>query len=226
MQCEISPLKPSSRIIHHADALEWLSGQEEIAGASFVTSLPDLSEFPSLSLEAWKEWFVGAAALVLSRCPDEGVAIFYQRDGKKDGAWIDKSYLIQKAAEQTGHALLWHKIVCRARPGSATFGQPAFSHLLCFSRGVRTEIASSTPDVLPLAGEQTWTRGMGLLACEAACRFILGQTATRTVIDPFCGHGTVLAVANELGLGAVGVEKSRRRAEKAQALQVRSGRIQ
>lgn len=214
-----------SRVIHHADALDWLSRQATFAGTSFVTSLPDFSEFPSFTLDEWKEWFVNAAALVLSRTPPEGVTIFYQRDGKKDGAWIDKGYLIQKAAERCGHAQLWHKIVCRARPGSATFGQPSFSHLLCFSQGVRTEVASSTPDVLPLAGEQTWTRGMGLHACETACRFILEQTSTRTVIDPFCGHGTVLAVANQMGMDAIGVEKSRRRAEKAEALAIEGGRI-
>lgn len=217
----------ASRVIHHADALEWLRAQpvSVFANASFVTSLPDHSEFQSLTLGQWKAWFTDTAALVMERCPEEGVAIFYQRDQKQEGAWIDKAFLIQKAAERVGHAQLWHKIVCRARPGSATFGQPGFSHLLCFSRGVRAEVARSTPDVLPLAGEQTWTRGMGLLACEAACRFILEQTSSRTVIDPFCGHGTVLAVANELGMSAIGVEKGRKRAEKAELLQTSDGRI-
>ncbi len=42
----------------------------------------------------------------------------------------------------------------------------------------------------------------------------------RTVVDPFCGHGTVLAVANALGLDAVGVELSRKRAQKARSLRV------
>jgi hypothetical protein len=214
-----------TRIIHHADALQWLEEQAPLANASFVTSMPDFSEFNKLTLEEWKAWFTRTAALVLSRCVDEGVVIFYQRSGKRDGAWVDKAYLVQKAAEQTGHAQLWHKIVCRARAGSTTFGQPGYSHLICFSKSVRAPIESSTPDVLPLAGEQTWTRGMGLLACEAACRFILEQTVTRTVVDPFCGHGTVLAVANELGMNAIGVEKGRKRAERAQALQVRNGVI-
>ena len=50
--------------------------------------------------------------------------------------------------------------------------------------------------------EVTWTRGMGLKACEAACQFVLKNTVTRTIVDPFCGHGTVLAVANELGIPA------------------------
>ena len=73
--------------------------------------------------------------------------------------------------------------------------------------------------MLPEAGEVTWTRGMGVQACLAACRFILEHTPTRTVVDPFCGHGTVLAVANALGLDAVGVELSRKRARRARNLQ-------
>jgi tRNA G10 N-methylase Trm11 len=41
------------------------------------------------------------------------------------------------------------------------------------------------------------------------------------VVDPFCGVGTVLAVANAHGLDALGVEKHRKRAEQARALLVR-----
>jgi hypothetical protein len=87
---------------------------------------------------------------------------------------------------------------------------------------VRAEPARSTADVIPLAGATTWTRGMGLTVCGIACRFVLEHTTTRTVVDPFCGHGTVLAVANEMGLRAVGVERSRKRAEIARALVVDS----
>jgi len=75
-------------------------------------------------------------------------------------------------------------------------------------------------DVLPLAGPVTWTRGMGLEACRMACKFVTDNTATRTIVDPFCGHGTVLAVANEMGLNAIGVELSRKRAKMAERLTV------
>jgi tRNA G10 N-methylase Trm11 len=43
------------------------------------------------------------------------------------------------------------------------------------------------------------------------------------VVDPFCGHGTILAVANEHGLDAVGVELSAKRARKARRLTTRDG---
>lgn len=206
------------RTVYCEDALAWLEARPVLEGCSAIASLPDLSEFPSLTLAEWKAWFRRAAALVLTRVPDNGVALFYQTDVKQEGAWVDKGYLVQRAAEDSGCELLWHKVVCRRPPGTVTFGRPAYSHLLCFSRGVRTDLAKSTADVLPEAGEVTWTRGMGVEACLVACRFILEQTATRTVVDPFCGHGTVLAVANALGLDAVGVELSRKRARKARNL--------
>ena len=90
---------------------------------------------------------------------------------------------------------------------------------------MRADIAKSTADILPKAGDVTWTRGMGTEACLAACRFILTHTQTRTVVDPFCGHGTVLAIANELGLDAIGVELGPKRARKARTLQTSNFQI-
>ncbi len=213
----------ASRTIHCADALSWLEAQHSpMQGCSFITSMPDASEFTQMTLEQWKQWFTRAAELVLSKCPKDGVAIFYQTDIKRDGQWIDKGYLCQKAAEKTGHALLWHKLVCRVPASQVTFGRPAYSHLLCFSEGVKAEVSRSTADILPHAGEVTWTRGMGVQACLAACRFVLENTSTRTIVDPFCGHGTVLAVANQLGMDAIGVELGPKRARKARTLRLDS----
>ncbi len=206
--------------MHHGEALQWLEAQPILAGCSMITSMPDYSEFPSWSLEQWKLWFVRSARMVMEKCPDDGVAIFYQRDRKREGCWVDKAFLIQKAAEEIGMAQLWHKIVCRAPPGNTTFGSPAYSHLLCFSKGIREELQKSTMDILPQAGKTTWTRGMGTQACQFACKFILANTASHTIVDPFCGHGTVLSVANQLGLHAIGVELSRKRAEKASELHI------
>ncbi len=195
-------------------------------GCSFIPSLPDYSEFPSMSLNEWKEWFIGAARAVFDACPPEGVAIFYQTDLKHEGVWVDKAYLCQRAAEQAGADLLWHKTVCRVAAGNVTFGRPAYSHLLCFSRGVRAVVSKSTADVLPEMGEVTWTRGMGVQACATACRFVLSHTVTRTVVDPFCGHGTVLAVANELGMDGIGVELGGKRAERARLLRAPGLRLE
>jgi tRNA G10 N-methylase Trm11 len=66
----------------------------------------------------------------------------------------------------------------------------------------------------------TWSQAMGVEACRLACAYVLSHTSTRTVVDPFCGVGTVLAVANSMGLSAVGVEIVRKRARKARGLQL------
>ena len=212
--------RSKERTVYCEDALDWLRTRGQLEGCSLITSLPDVSEVPAGGLERWKVWFLHAARLVLESCPPEGVTIFYQTDVKVEGTWVDKGFLCQKAAECTGSALLWHKIVCRSPAGSVTFGRPAYSHMLCFSKGQRADPARSTPDVLPDRGAVTWARGMGLLACRSACRYVLEHTPTRTVVDPFCGQGLVLAVANEMGLDAVGVELSRKRARQARLQQL------
>ncbi len=202
------------------DAVEWLRAQTPCAGASFFASLPDYSEFPGRSLTEWKGWFRETAALILSRTPDDGVALFFQSDIKVDGAWVDKAFLCQQAAEASGHALLFHKIFCRAPVGTPTFGRPGYSHLLAFSRGVRAEVGRSTADVVEEVGEKTWVRGTGFRAATLACRFVAEETSTRFLVNPFCGEGAVLAVANSRGLHALGIERSPKRAEKARRLEV------
>jgi len=44
--------------------------------------------------------------------------------------------------------------------------------------------------------------------------------ASNTIVDPFCGEGMVLAVANAFGFDAIGVERNRKRAEKARRLKL------
>jgi tRNA G10 N-methylase Trm11 len=61
---------------------------------------------------------------------------------------------------------------------------------------------------------------MGIAACEAVSAFLLERTACRTVVDPFCGVGSMLAVANARGLDAIGVELNAKRAERARTLSV------
>jgi hypothetical protein len=67
-------------------------------------------------------------------------------------------------------------------------------------------IGRSMISSLPEVGEVTWARGMGTKACELVCQMVLNLTNTRTIVDPFCGHGTVLAIANELGMNTIGVD--------------------
>lgn len=209
----------ASRVVHCEDALAWLQREAPPEDASFITSLPDVSELGGKTLSAWKHWFVDTASQIVSRTPPRGVAIFFQTDIKSEGTWVDKGYLASRGAELAGAECLFHRVVCRAPPGTITFGRPAYAHLLAFSRELRLEPKHSFADVMPHLGEMTWARAMGADACVAAVRFVRDHTQSHTVIDPFCGQGSVLAVANALGLDAVGVELSRKRAERARTLQ-------
>lgn len=213
--------KADNRIVHCTDALNWLANHTPTRGQALVASLPDISEFPLFTLEEWKLWFIKAAQLTMNACHPDGVTLFFQSDIKQDGLWINKGYLIQKAAEQIGHELLFHKIICRASAGTVTFGRPSYSHLLAFSKNLRLldkNLASA--DVVPSNGEKTWARGMGLNTGLMIAKFAQTHAHTDTIVNPFCGEGSMLACANFLGMGAIGIERSAKRAKRAQTLMV------
>lgn len=212
-------LEPGRRIVQ-GEALAWLADNASEPGMSVVTSLPDVCELPGQDLGKWRAWFLEAARAVIRWVPDDGVAIFFQSDIRFKGVWIDKGYLVQRAAEGENASLVWHKIVCRHPPGTVSLGRPSYSHMLCLSRTPRSAGARPGPDVLPDAGLMTWSRAMGMTACRVACQFLRDETATRIVVDPFCGRGTALAVANSMGFGALGVELSPKRCRSARNLVV------
>jgi hypothetical protein len=206
------------RTVHQGDGVAWLDATPLPSDHAIVTSMPDHSELPTLGVEGWKRWFIATAELACRRVADESVAIFFQTDVKHEGRWIDKSFLVSLGAERADSHLLWHKIACRAPVGSTTFGRPAYAHLLCFSRALRLASGQSSADVLPSVGAMPWARAMGVDACRAVTGFLRAHTACTTIVDPFCGVGTMLAVANAEGFDAIGVELSRKRAERARAL--------
>ncbi len=197
------------------DGIAYLRDTPLPADAAIVTSLPDHSELPTLGIDGWKRWFVDTVALACRAVADDAVAIFYQTDVKHDGRWIDKGHMVHLGFDAAGSALLWHKVICRVPAGMTTFGRPAYAHILCASRKLRLAPGASSPDVLPALGKMSWSRAMGANACDAVIDFVLAHTACRTIVDPFCGQGSILAAANAKGLAAVGVELSKRRAARA-----------
>jgi hypothetical protein len=210
----------NNRSVFCTDGVAWLKSHVFLETDCVVTSLPDASEIPQLGFEGWRNWFIETSSLICSRIHPKSLAIFYQTDVKRDGLWVDKSYLVSRGAEATQSKCLFHKVVCRAPPGITTFGRPAYAHILAFSRHLRLEKSQASADVLPSLGEMTWARAMGLNASEAIAEFLKKHTPITRIIDPFCGHGTMLAVANKHGFEAIGVEISAKRAGKAQLLEL------
>jgi hypothetical protein len=211
------PLQNPQRDVHCADAIAWMRDRGRLQGACAVTSLPDVSEV-GLSMAAWRSWFLEAVRAVIDAVPAESAALFFQSDIKRDGAWIDKGAWVVRAAEDAGARVLFHKIVCRHPPGMLTKGRPGYTHLVAVSRGLRCPDMLSMPDVITDAGRLTWVRAMGVRAAAHAVRFARDHAGAQVIFDPFCGVGTVLAVANALNLDAIGVEKSRKRAEQSRTL--------
>lgn len=220
----MNPGKPESttpgRDVQCADAIPWMLACGRIPEACAVTSLPDVSEV-NLALPAWRTWFAGAVRLVIDAVPDASAALFFQSDIKRDGAWIDKGAMVIRAAEDAGARVLFHKIVCRRPPDVLTYGRPGYTHLIAVSRDFHCPEVLPIPDVITDPGRQPWVRAMGIRAAAHAVRFARDQVGAKIIFDPFCGVGTVLAVANALGLEALGVEKSRKRCELARTLVVR-----
>jgi hypothetical protein len=201
--------------IVHGDGIEWMRAQPAQAGTSVITSLPDLSELPELGFDGWQRWFVDAARTVLRWVPASDMAIFFQSDVLHERVWVSKSHMVMQAADAEAARLVWHKIVCRRPAGTSTWGRASYSHMLCFTRGEAPAVQAASPDVLPDAGATTWSRGMGTAACETACRYLKRHTHTRRIVDPFCGRGSVLAVAHALGFEVTGVELSKKRCRAA-----------
>ncbi len=195
-----------------------------IEGACFATSLPDVSEL-GVSLSVWRDWFVNAVRLVVNSTPLDKAALFFQSDIKHEGVWIDKGSIVVRAAEDAGAQVLFHKIVCRRQPGLCTYGRPGYTHFIAVSREMKCPDVLPIPDVIVDPGRVPWVRAIGIRAAAHAVRFARDQAGATLIVDPFCGVGTLLAVANALGLDAIGVEKARKRSEQARALVVGAGEL-
>lgn len=214
-----APQSAPARDVQCAEAIAWMRMRGRIEGACAVTSLPDVSEV-GMALPVWRAWFLEAVRLVVEAVPDESAALFFQSDIKRDGVWVDKGAMVIRAAEDAGAHVLFHKIVCRRPPGMLTYGRPGFTHLIAVSRVLKCPDVLPVPDIIVDAGRLPWVRAMGVRAAGHAVRFARDQARARTIFDPFCGVGTVLAAANALGLDALGVELSRKRCEQSRRLMV------
>lgn len=184
----------------NADALLWLEQHSDVG--AIVTSLPDAHEVGA-AITDWQDWFQYAVRLCMEAASHESCAIFYQTDRKHDCQLISKAQLVLNMAAQARVRLLWHKIVLRRPVGSVDLYRPSFTHMMAFSRDMSA--GAATPDVID-AGAMLYRNAMGQNAAQLAIEFATSKIVDCMVVDPFCGRGSVLAVANALGHDSLGVD--------------------
>jgi len=230
-----------------ADAMEWLSTPGVVPKGSLIfTSLPDACEVQDFAptREAWAAWFLEAVKAVLRALPPEGCAVFYQTDVRdQEIGQVSKSYLVLHGACAVDDvSLIWHKIVHFGSIDHPACTSVQYTHLLCFykhekpdpaggastangSKRVKLAIdgGGSIPDLLN-RGQKPWAlkksaRCMGSNSVLVVLKWALRHlTSVNTIVDPFCGAGTTLAIANTLGLHALGVDISPLRIKQAKVL--------
>jgi hypothetical protein len=203
------------KLIVCADALPWL--ESECPPCSIVASPPDADEIDQ-PLDRWAEWYRAALVACFRALAPGSAAVIYATDRKAGGQWHSKPLLAAEAAREAGVRLLWHKIALRRRVGATDLHRPGFSHLLAFG-GPKTPPGPATPDVME-RGAMVYPNGMGLIAARFAVQFAARPNVP--LVDPFCGRGTVPAVAEALGFNAIGVDIMESQCEAARALSLRA----
>jgi hypothetical protein len=185
------------RRVVQADLTDWL--RDPPAAGAVVTSLPDAAEV-GMQPDAWLEWYTSALLLCWERAVTlvGGPFVLLATDRKRDGHLVSKALL---ALEVVGpELLLWHRIALRRQPGQRDIHRPTYTHILAF--GGRP--GPPMPDVVP-PGRHPSRNSVSVPAALHVAAF-LASVGTRTVLNPACGAGTLLAAANAYGLDAYGCD--------------------
>jgi hypothetical protein len=218
----MSSVQPPSRVVHCAETSAWLNTQDSVdrRGWSVISSIPDVSE-TGQSVPVWERFFTDMARRLMALVDDDGMMAVFQTDTRGEGLWVDKSAMITAGVAEAGGRIVMRKIICRRPPGTTSTRRAAYTHLLVYKKTpLDPSLPDTVADVIADGGAITWTRGVGVNAARAACEVVRRYaTSTHTIVDPFCGEGMILAVANDVGFNAIGVERHRKRAEAARRLQ-------
>ncbi len=183
-----------------ADSRIWL--KENKGHMIIITSLPDMDEV-NLSLGEWIDWVGEISDALCDSLDDNGIIFFYQTDRKYKGSIIDKKTLISRSFIDNGFNEVMSKIVLRQKINTVALFRPAYTNLFAFSKKLKS--GRPTPDVID-SGIMLYNDAMGFNAVKICIDYIRLQKIDNPVVDPFCGAGSVMKVANDNGFDAVGVD--------------------
>lgn len=175
-----------------------------------------------MKLEDWKPWFAEAVTSCF-RAASGGPVVFQQTDRLVDGLWVDKAMIVESARSsirwrsKPPPTLTWHKIALRREPGRVDLHRPTYSHVLAYGGNP----GRRTPDVLHTGRHdpdvKIWKDGIGRHTAMLIMAWLSEQGVT-SVLNPFCGRGTLLAAANERGMDAFGCDLDAERVSDAKAI--------
>lgn len=175
-----------------ADSLEWLPKHRNLG--TIFASIADMDEV-KMNERDYIVWFTEIAKECFLSASKTHPVLFYQTDRLLNGRRISKPFILMSVALSLGYELVWHKIVLRREIGKIDLYRAGFSHLLCFADS-SLKCGKASPDVM-YSGRFLHPYGVGMNAAKFALRFALNYG--KSVCDPFCGHGTIPAVARMLG---------------------------
>lgn len=202
----------TERIVFCDDAHNWLSKNKNVK--AMITSLPDMEEV-CMGEKDWEDWIKKTCKLIINSLDDDGIVIFYQTDRKYNGQVIDKKTLISKEFIELDYKNIFNKIVLKQKPNTVNLFRPTFTNLFGFSKKITS--GKATPDVID-CGKMVYKNAMGLNACKTAIDFINTKININTIVDPFCGQGSVLKIANNMGFNSLGIEILKEQCLKAEKL--------
>lgn len=202
----------TKRVVICADSHRWLPNNVDIK--AIITSLPDMEEVGLNNID-WQRWIKDTCVLLSNSLSDSGLIIFYQTDRKYKGEVIDKKTLISNQFINMGYKNIFSKIILKQKPETVNLFRPTFTNLFGFSKNIKS--GKATPDVI-FAGNMLYKNAMGFNACKTSIEFIKSKINTKIIVDPFCGQGSVLKIANDLGLNSIGVDILKEQCEIAKNL--------
>lgn len=119
---------------------------------------------------------------------------------------------------------MWHKIELRRAVGKVDLFRPGYRHVLAFGDG-RCRIGKRRPDVFS-EGSVLYKNGNGIASAFEAVRLARLNNPGATIVDPFCGRGTVIKVAQDEDMNALGIDIDERQCEIARVLLAHEDPIQ
>ena len=199
------------------DSMNYLEKVNSLANV--ITGLPDLDE-TDMTMSQYAKFFNDIVSKIFEKLNRLGYAIFIQTDRKYQGSWLDKSYMLSNIALSFGCKMVWHKIVLQREVGRINLHRPGYSHMVCYTYDGKPGVAFA--DVVPVS-TKLYKNGTPIGAANAAVNFIKqNNKGDTTIVDPFVGKGTIVAIANNYGLNAIGIDIDPKQAALAQTAIINS----